>query len=185
MSEMKSAWELAQERANRLGKLSAQEKEEQDRQTYRQIGQALAQKLLDGSPGLDFAAELSKYASTGREAIERAIIEHLVEAIELTGTKGVAGAKGIIGAIGSLKPALQPRAEEIGQLIQEYELAQQKLRQELEGNTRETLHQLRISGTAVGAINIEDDPKWQLGRQGLVESFAPRLGALKQALLRT
>jgi hypothetical protein len=185
MSEMKSAWELAQERANRLGKLSPQEKEEQDRQTYRQIGQALAQKLLDGSPGLDVAAELSKYAENGREAIERAIVEHLVEAIELTAAKSVDSAKGIIEAIGSLKPELQLMAEEIGQLIQEYELAQQKLRQELEGITRETLHQLRISGTAVGAINIEDNPQWQTARQGLVESFAPRLNALKQALLRT
>ena len=48
MSEMKSAWELAQERANRLGKLSAQEKEEQERQTYSQIGRALAHKLMNG-----------------------------------------------------------------------------------------------------------------------------------------
>jgi hypothetical protein len=185
MSDMKSAWELAQERANRLGKLSAQEKEEQERQTYRQIGQALVQKLLDGSPGLDVAAELSKYAENGRQTIKQAAIEHLVEAIELTAAKSVDSAKGIIGAIGSLKPELQPRAEEIGQLIQEYELAQQKLRQELEGDTRETLHQLRISGTAVGAINIEDNPQRQTARQGLVESFAPRLNALKQALLRT
>jgi hypothetical protein len=185
MSEMKSAWELAQERANRLGKLSAQEKEEQERQTYRQIGQALAQKLMDGSPRLDVTAELSKHEEKGRETITQAIIQHLVEAIELTATKGIDSVKSMIEAISSLKPELQPKAEQVSQLIQECELAQQKIRQELEGNTRETLHQLRISGTAVGAINIEDNPQWQLARQGLVESFAPRLNALKQALLGT
>jgi hypothetical protein len=184
MSEMKSAWELAQERANRLGKLSPQEKEEQNRQTYLQIGQTLAQKLLDGSPGLDVAAELSKHEEKGREIIKQATIERLVEAIELTADKSVDSAKGIIEAITSLKPELQPNAEEVGQLIQEYGLAQQKISQELESTTRETLHQLRISGTAVGAINIEDNPQWQTARQGLVESFAPRLNALKQALLR-
>jgi hypothetical protein len=185
MSEMKSAWELAQERANRLGKLSAQEKEEQERQTYRQIGQALAQKLMDGSQRLDVAAELSKQAEKGRETIKQATIEHLVEAIGLTAAKSVDSVKGIIEAISSLKPNLQSRAEEVSQLIQEYELAQQKISQELEGNTRETMHQLRISGTAVGAINIEDNPQWQTARQGLVQSFAPRLNALKQALLGT
>lgn len=168
-----------------MGKLSAQEKEAQERQTYRQIGQALAQKLMDGSPGLDVAAELSKYAEKGREAIKRAMIEHLVEAIEFAAAKGIDSVKGTIEAINSLKPELQPRAQEVSQLIQEYELAQQKIRQELEGNTRETLHQLRISGTAVGAINIEDNPQWQLARQGLVESLVPRLNALKQALLDT
>jgi len=185
MSEMKSAWELAQERANRLGKLSARETEEQERKTYRQIGQALAQRLMDGSQGLDVTTELSKYPEKGREAIERALIEHLVEAIELTAGRGVGRAKEIIKAIGSLDPELQPRAEEVGQLIQEYQLAEQKIRQELEGNTRETLHQLRISGTAVGAVNMEDNPQWQSARQGLVDSFAPRLNALKKALLYT
>jgi len=183
MSELKSASELAQERANRLGKLSAKEKEEQERQTYRQIGQALAKKLMDGLQGLNVAAELSKHEEKGRETIKQAIIEHLVEAIELTAARSLDSAKGVLEAISSLKPELQPRAEEVGQLIQEYELAEQKIRQELEGNTRETLHQLRISGTAVGAINIEDNPQWQPARQGLAGSFAPRLNALKRALL--
>jgi hypothetical protein len=185
MSEMKSAWELAQERANRLGKLSAQEKEEQERRTYRQTGQALAQKLMAGSQRLDVTAELSRHEEKGRETITQAAIEHLVEAIGLTAAKSVDSMKEIIEAINGLKPELQPRVEEIGQLIQEYQLAEQKIRQELEGNTRETMHQLRISGTAVGAINIEVNPQWQLARQGLVESFAPRLNALKQALLGT
>jgi hypothetical protein len=185
MSEMKSAWQLAQERANRLGKLSAWEKEEQERQTYRQIGQALAQKLMDGSQGLDVNAELNKHEEKGKDTIRQAMIEHLVEAIELTAAKSVDNLKGIVGAISTLKPELQPKAEEVSQLIQEYELAEQKIRQELEGNTRETLHQLRISGTAAGAINMEDSPQWQTARQGLAESFAPRLNALKQALLGT
>ena len=183
MSEMKSAWELAQERANRLGKLSAQEKEEQERQTYRQIGQALAQKLMDGSRELDIAAELSKHEEKGKDTVRQAMIERMIEAIELTATKGVDNAKAMIGAISSLNPQLQPGAEEVGQLIQEYQLAEQKIRQELESQTREALHQMRISGTAVGAINLEDNPQWQLARQGLVESFAPRFNALKQALL--
>jgi hypothetical protein len=185
MSELKSAWEVAQERANRLGKLSAQEKEQQERQRYRQIGQALAQKLMDGSQRLDVSAELNQHEEEEREIIRQAVIEHLVEAIEFTATKGVDSVKRVIEAISSLKPELQPRAEEIGQLVQEYELAEQKIRQELESQYRQTLHQLRISGTAVDTINIEDNPQWQLARQGLVESFAPRLNALKQALLDT
>jgi hypothetical protein len=183
MSELKSAWEVAQERANRLGKLSVQEKEQQERQRYRQVGQVLAQKLMDGSQRLDVTAELSKHEEKGREIIKQSIIEHLVEAIEFTTTQAISSVKRIIEAISSLKPELQPKAEEMGQLVQEYELAEQKIRQELETNYRETLHQLRISGTAVDAINIEDNPQWQLARQGLAESFAPRLNALKQALI--
>ena len=184
MGELKSAWEVAQERANRLGKLSAEEKEQQQKQGYRQIGQALAQKWMDSPQRLDVTAELGKYEEGERDVIKRAVIEHLVETIGFEDTQVVDNVKRVAQAITSLRPELQPRAEEMGQLVQEYGLAEQEIRQELEGNYRATLHQLRISGTAVGAINIEPNPQWQSARQGLVESLAPRLDALKQALVR-
>jgi len=183
MGELKSAREIAQERANRLGKLSAEEKEQQERQGYRQIGQVLAQKWLDSSQRLDMTAELNKHGGKEREIIKQAAIEYLVEAIDFTTTQGINSVKRVIEAINSLEPELQPKAEEISQLVQEYEGAEQKIRQELESDYRETLHQLRISGTAVDAINIEADQKWQLARQGLVESFTSRLNDLKQALI--
>ena len=183
MSELKSAWEVAQERANRLGKLSADEKEQQERQRYRQAGQVLAQKWMDGSQKLDMTVELSKHEEKGRDIIKKAIIEHLVETIGFANTQAIDSVKRVVEEISSLKPELQSKAEEVGQLVQEYELAEQKIRQELESNYRETLHQLRISGTAIDAINIEDNDRWQLARQGLVESLAPRLNALKQALV--
>jgi len=183
MGELKSAWEIAQEKANRLGKLSAEEKEQQDRQRYRQIGQVLAQKWLDSSQRLDMSAELNKHGEKEREIIKQSVIERLAEAIEFTTTQGINSVKKVIEAISSLGPELQPRAGEIGQLFQEYEEAEQKIRQELESDYRETLHQLRISGTAVDTINIETDHKWQLARQELVEALTPRLNDLKQALI--
>ena len=183
MSELKSAWEIAQERANRLGKLSAEEKEQQERQGYRQIGQVLAQKWLDSSQRLDMTAELNKHEEKERDIIKQAVIEHLVEAIEFTTTQGIKSVKRVVEAIRSLRPELQPKAEEIDQLVQEYEEAEQKIRQDLESNYRETLHQLRISGTAVDSINIESNPQWQLARQELVEAFTPRFNDLKQALI--
>jgi len=183
MGELKSAWEIAQEKANRLGTLSAEEKEQQERQRYRQIGQALAQKWLDSSRQSNMTAELNKHEEEEREIIKQAVIEHLIEAIEFTTTRSINSVKRVIEAISSLGPELQPKAEEIGQLVQEYEGAEQKMRQELESDYRETLHQLRISGTAVDAINIEADHKWQLAHQGLIEAFTPRLNDLKRALI--
>jgi hypothetical protein len=182
MGELKSAWEVAQERANRLGKLSAEEKEQQERQGYRQIGQVLAQKWLDSSQKLDITAELSRHEEKERDLIKQAVIGNLIEAIEFTTSRGINSVKRVIEAISSLKPELQPKTEEISQLVQEYEGAEQKIRQELESNYRATLHKLRISGTAVDAINIEADHQWQLARQGLVEALTPRLNDLKQAL---
>lgn len=182
MSELKSAWEIAQERASRLGKLSAEERERQERQSYSQIGQALAQKWLDNPQAFDTLAELGKYEEKERDVIRKAVVERLTEAIDLMTTQGIKGAKMVIGAIGNLKPEVQPKAEEMDRLLQEYEAAEQEMRQELEASYRQTLHQLRISGTAVDTANIETSPQWQSARRGLIESFAPRLDALKQSL---
>lgn len=182
MGELKSAWEIAQERASRLGKLSPEEKERQARKEYHQIGQALALKWLNSSQRLDIAAELNNYQEKERDSIKQALIEHLVEGIELTTTQGINNAKRVAEAISSLKPELQPRAKELDQLVEEYQKADQNLRQELDNNRRQRLHQLRISGTAVGAINIEASPRWRLASQKLLETFTPRLNHLKQAL---
>ena len=185
MGELKSAWEIAQERANRLGKLSAEEEKQQARQRYHQIGQALAQKWLDSSQQLDISAELNKHKEEERIIIKQAIIEHLAETIEFTATQDINIMRKVIEGISSLGPELQPKAEEIGKIVQEYEAAEQKIRQELESNYRENLHQLRISGTAVDAINIEATPEWQLARQELVEAFTPRLNDLRQGLINS
>ena len=183
MGELKSAWEIAQERANRLGKLSAEEEEQQARQRCDQIGQVLAQKWLDSSQQLDISAELNKHKAAERNIIKQAIIEHLAEAIEFTATQDIK--KKVIEGIGGLGPELQPKAEEMGKLVQEYEGAEQKIRQELESNYGETLHKLRISGTAVDAINIEATPEWQPARQELLEVFIPRLNDLRQGLINS
>jgi hypothetical protein len=183
MGELKSAWEIAQERANRLGKLSAEEEEDQARQRCRQSGQALAQKWLDSSQQLDITAELKRHKEEDRHIIRQAVIERLVEPVEFGATENIDRVRKVIEAIGSLGPELQPNVEEMGKLVQEYEETERKTRQELESNGRETLHQLRISGTAVGGINIEANQQWQLARQRLIQAFAPRLNNLKQALM--
>jgi hypothetical protein len=183
VSELRSAWEIAQERANRLGKLSAEEKEQHEIQACRQAGRAMGQKWLDNPQHLDLTAELDKHEEKEREAIRQAAVEHLVEAIDLSTAEGINSLENIIEGLISLRPELEPQAEEIGRLAKEYEAAEQRSRQELEGTYRETLHRLRISGTAVGAINLETDPRWQSARQGLVDDFASRLSDLKQALI--
>ena len=182
MDELKSAWEIAQERANRLGKLSVEEKKQQERQRYRQIGQVLAQKWLDRSQELDMTAELNKHGEEDRDMVKQAVIERLVEAVDLAPAQTVDGVKRVIEGISSLGPELQPEGEKMAELVQEYEEAERKIRQELESDCRETLHRLRISGTAVGDINIEANPQWQLARQRLIEAFAPRFSDFKREL---
>ncbi len=182
MGEMKSAREIAQERADRLGKLSAEEREQQKSERCRQAGHALAQKWLDGAPAADIVAGPGKYDEEDRDLIRRFAVERLLEDVEFATGHKVERAERAIEGIGHLKPGSQPHVQELERMVQEYEAAEHRLRQQLESGRREALHRMRISGTAIAAVNIEADPQWQAARQKLVDSFAPRLRDMKQAL---
>jgi len=235
MGELKSAWEIAQEKADRLGKLSAEEIQRQREQECRQIGRAIAQRYLDSPESLSLALELDKYQDK-KDLVRQASLTHLTQAIDLKSWSGTSpdatvqstwqgakkerahtatpliwqGAKKerahtatpliwqgacsggvyprlekIAQGIATLEPKSQPLIERIRELAQEYEHLADKTRRAIEIKCRGTLHQLRISGTAVGNINIEATPQWQQNWHSLTELFEPRLDSLKQELINS
>jgi hypothetical protein len=184
MGELKSAWEIAQEKANKLGKLSVKEEQRQREEKCRQIGRALTQRWLGSSEGQNLVVEVNNYPEEEKSLIVRAVLDYLAEAIDLQSAKpGVSGLERAVQGIARLQPKSQPITERITKLAQEYEQAEKKARREMESNYRETLHQLRISGTAVGDINLEIRSDWQQAQQELAELFRPRLDSLKEELV--
>lgn len=199
MGELKSAWEIAQGKADKLGKLSAEELQQQREEKCRQIGQAIAQRYLDNVESLNLGIELDRHPEEERGLIKRAVASRLIQALDLStgwGTRGGPGAAvetyrsggacprldKIVQAIGSLEPKSGAITERVRQLFQEYEGATREARHEIERKGKEILHQLRISGTAVGDINVEAMPQWQQTWHRLRKPFEPRLDNLKQEL---
>jgi len=200
MSDLKSAWEIAREKADRLGSLSAEELQQQREEACRQAGTGIAQRYLDSPRTVDLRAELGKkHPEEERALVRTAVVKRLVEALDLGGEPSTAaGAAGygqndtaslrlnrIADAIAALEPERGTIIGQVRELFQEYGAAVGKTqrKQEIEGKGRETLHRLRISGTAVGDINVEAAAQWQQSRQELSQSFAARLDLLKQELL--
>jgi hypothetical protein len=183
MGELKSAWEIAQEKANKLGKLSPEEERRQREEKCRQIGQAVAQRWLDASPGQDLAAGVGSYPEEEKGLIKQATLGYLIEAIDFQSSEaGMGRLERAVQGITSLEPKSQPVVERLIELAQEYSQAKEKTRQEVEDRSRGVLHQLRISGTAVGDINVEATPQWQQSEQRLTKAFQPRLDGLKKEL---
>lgn len=184
MGELKSAWGIAQEKASKLGKLSSEEEQRQREEKCRQIGQAATQRWFDASQPQNLTMEINSYPEKEKSLIKQAIVGYLIEAIDFQSSKsGMSGLERAIQGIASLEPKSQPVVDRITELAQEYGQAKRKARQEFESNYKEVLHQLRISGTAVGDINLEATPQWQQSEQRLIEDFRPRLDSLKQELI--
>jgi len=203
MGELKSAWEIAQGKADRLGKLSADELRQQREEQCRQIGQAIAQKYLDNLESLDLDAELEKHPEEEKGLMRTAVAGHLIQALELSGQSGTNGRPAereggmkqnngsgraysrmerVIKGIASLEPKSGAITERVRQLFQEYEEATREAGHEIERKGKEALHRLRISGTAVGDINVEAMPQWEQTWHRLRAPFELRLDHLKQEL---
>ena len=182
MDELKSAWEIAEQRASRLGKLSAEEQKQQERDRCRQSGRVLAGKWLDGSEKLNLIAELGRHDPEEQALMKQAVIEHLVEAIEPPAAGNAERVTRAIDGIEGLAPELHLEIDEVRRLLHEYEEEERKTRQETESGFRETLHRMRIAGTAVAGVNVEATEEWQAARQRLVEAFIPAFNDVKQAL---
>jgi len=117
----------------------------------------------------------------GKKMIRQAILNYLVEAIDL---KSFALLERATQGIAKIEPKTKPIIEQINQLAQEYEEDWRKKRREIESKGRETLHQLRISGSAISHINIEAKQEWQQFLYQLAQPFQERLDALKGELCR-
>ena len=179
MADIKSAWEIAQERANRLGKLSAEEQKQQEEQECRQIAAGIAQKYLNSSETQDIATMLDKYSGEEKKSIELALFGLLTEAITFDSqTRAEKAAQAIV----VMKPKSQPLIGRIIDLLTEYHQAGKAIKKEVETRTKEVLHQLRISGSAVDEINIEASPQWQQNWQRVNRPLEQQLDALKQEL---
>lgn len=182
MGEIKSAWEIAREKAEKLGELSAEELKKQKEERGNSIGKALAEKFLGNPDSVGLLQAVDNHKGEEREIIRRAALIRLVEAIELGRDDRLKEvSQGISGLFDGGK--VVPVLKEIGELFGEYGQAEQAVRQRIESAGREILHQLRISGTAVGEINPQVKEEWQRSLDEFAQPFEERLQGLKQALL--
>jgi hypothetical protein len=185
MGEMKNAFEKAWERAESLGKLSPEELRRRKEKEFTPIGQAQAERYLEHGYTELLKEGLNRYEKEEENEIAtKAALSRLVEAIELRNDETAARAmEGILALKGD---RAANKIEEIKGTCQEYEQAEQKEfernKGEMEAREREIMHQLRLSGNAVGDINPQASEIWRGISQGLYAQFEQRLHQLKQEL---
>jgi len=186
MGEMKSAFEKAMERAEKLGKLSPEEMRERKQAEYNPIGRALAERYLGHGQKRVFKEEANRYSGDEKGIVIRAALLRLGEAIDLENDelteKALAGM-----LVFKAKEKMGEINEKIRSLLREFREAQQQKyegeKERIERGEKELLHQLRISGSAVGEINLKASEAWERISQQLCSRFNERLVDLKGELL--
>ena len=182
MGEIKSAWEIAMEKAEKLGKLPPEELRRQKQEKYASIGQVLVDKYLGGLDLWQLEVEMDKYSGGERDLVREMVASKLAQSIDLGSHERLGR---IIEGISHFKWGGKVReiGEEIEQLFQEYEQVEQKEKEEMEKSARGILHQLRISGSAIGSVNPKAIGEWQQELDRLAQPYRERLELLRQRLL--
>ena len=187
MGEIKSAFEKALEKAERLEKLSPEEMRERKGEEYAPIGRALADRYLGHGYGELLGEEANKHSGEERGIVTRAALSRLVEAMELGNYEIIQRAmEGILVLKG--KEKVGEVEDQIKSLFDGYKQAEKERYEEekgeIERKERGLLHQLRISGSAVVEINLEASETWEEICQELYSQYDKILEDLKVQLLR-
>jgi ABC-type phosphate transport system auxiliary subunit len=183
MGEIKSAWQIAQEKTSKLGKPSPEEQKKQRQDRCRLIGKSLAEKYLSQYDVRLLEIELNKHSPEDKDIIRQAAIHRLIEGINLGHRLRLDEISQGILNLSNDKKAAQTLGK-IKELLQEYNEIENREKQEIDKAGREVLHQLRISGTAISQINIRAKEEWQKKLNHSAHPFEEELNRLKHELLR-
>jgi hypothetical protein len=183
VSDIRSAWEIAQEKASKLGGLSVEEREAQRQDKCRLAGDGVADKYLSSHDIGVLKDELDKHEAADKDLIVRAAVHRLSQEINLQYPNRLAEiSPGILALKNS--NAAKKTLDEITGLFQEYAVSENRENQEIEKAAGEILHQMRISGPAVGRFNLRAKEEWQEKLDQTAGPFNDRLDSLKQELIR-
>jgi len=180
--ELKSAFDVAMERAQKLGDMSAQERQRSREEKFRAIGEALGKRYLDGLPLRDVEIELGRHAEN-RQIVIRYLLSFLLDALAPGDSEG---AENILAAV-QYYSGDSGAVARIRNLFNEYqkalEQAWEEKRIELGAARRKELKLRGISGSAVEPA-IEASPEWLEIRQRFDASYQKRFEETKIPLLK-
>jgi hypothetical protein len=184
---MKSAFEKAMEKAEKLGSLSPEEMRERREAECTTLGRAIAERYLGHGQRRLLREEVGRYGGEEQGIVMGAALSRLVEAVDLKSGDAVIGRvlEGLVALMG--KGHVVEVIGNVKGLLQEFrEVKRQTYESEKEGierDGRELLHRLRIAGSAVSAINLKSSEAWAGLSTELESQFSQRLEVLKRELL--
>jgi len=161
MDELKSAFDRAMERAERVGELSPEEMRERKEAEFTPAGRAVAERYLEHGHESLFLEDVNKHAGDEGDIIKRAALVRLVESIALSdyemAERAMKGVLALSGEVGGIIESMLGLFQDFGEKVQRKYSSE---RGKLDAEERELLHQMRISGSAVGQINLAASESW-------------------------
>ena len=181
MSEIKSSWEITQDRLKNIGDLTADERKEQEKSRINALGKGVAGKyMLTGNPAI-LDEELRKNKSGERERIKKAALQHLVDSIDIHNSiVPHPFSQGITQLGDSLSTS--SRLQKIHTCIDAYHKLEKAEMRKIDSDARLILTQRAIAGTAIGKFNVHSRKEWEQTFITLATRYEEKLEKLKKEI---
>ncbi len=173
MGEIKSAFERAMERAERLGSESVEEREARQREAVRAQAEGFARRYLAilSYDSRDLEKDLGRLEGGVREQVAPAVLGLILDAIGPPADderllRGIRAAGGDEAKIDELRRLGAESVQNLGE-------RRRALEESPGGSGREELRGLGISGSAL-CFDVESSQEWRQARTDLEAEFARR-----------
>lgn len=181
MGEIKSSWEIAMEKVDKLKELTPDELKKQEEERYTLVGQAIADKYIEAINLRQLKFDLDKYNNEERKLLRPIIASSLISNIELGDYDGL---DKIIEAASYIrqKEISMGLIDEIKKLFQEYEKAKEKVMDDMDGLAMQALLNMGISGSAIAEVNTKASGEYEQLSNQLDQPFIDRLELFKKSI---
>lgn len=181
---IKSAWEIALGKAEKLGKPSKEDLERGRLENLNLIGKGISVRYLSGAPSKDVEIGLKKYHGQDREIVTAAISRELVSNMFLDDPEKNERIMEILPVIirsRENEEALNAIKNLLGQYMQAVSGEMEKSLPQTEKEIIEELIKVGIAGSALKP-NLENSPRISQSCEIIKKEYSPRLEALKETL---
>ncbi len=181
MTRIKSAWEIALERAQGI-KVTPEELRRQLEEKCQLAGAAIAERFLNVFDLKQLKEDLEKQSGEEGELVKKAAVEKLAGSLELGDYEKMEKIiEGISLAAGDEK--INAAKGRFYVLYDSYHNALAKKRSEIEAAGRKMLERLGISGEAVRAVNARVNKEWAQDLKNVTRPYEKEFELYKKELL--
>ncbi|MEW6423254.1 MAG: hypothetical protein AB1523_00670 [Bacillota bacterium] len=182
MSRIKSAWEIALERAGAM-EVPPEELQKQREEKCRLAGAAIADKFLGIFDLKQLQDDLEKQPGEDKGLVAKAVVRRLVSALELGDYEKMEKIMAGIALVGDNQKSNETKAK-LYLLYDSYRDVLRKKEQEIDAAGRKILGRLGISGEAVQMINADINKEWAKALQAASRPYEKEFALYKEELLQ-
>jgi hypothetical protein len=183
MGNIRSSWEIAQEKVDSLGDLSSEERTRHKEEQYRSKVVALVHQYLDDKDIRPVRKELDKYTGKERDMVEYILLGEFISSIDLDRQESLDLILSGIGAFSGIEKTGHG-INAIKQLYDECCKTREEEKQNIDDAGREMLRDMGISGSAIGTVNLYARDEWLDRLDNVTANFEKQLESLKEEIIK-